>query len=780
MDNKDGKKVQNLSLSEQIVKYRYFILIVFVVLVILAGVFLPTMLKKVNYDISSYLPEDYKTTQGFRFLSENFNIYGDIELGIHSPDENKVKAAVDKIKSDVEGVTMCAWQGDFDGLEGVVPPEKIDELKAIFKDGDDYLVLISLKYGSSSKEAVNRYAQITSIIDQEVGENSYVATGMTSQGADLFTNTLGEFWKYALIAIAFVIVILVLTTNSVSEPVVLIMTILLSILINLGTNAIFSSTSIVTFAITAVLQLGLTMDYAIFLLHQYREELKTHLDPKEALTSAIPKSAKAIFASAATTICGLLALLVMKFRIGPDIGISVAKGIVLSLFTVLLLQPCLMLMFEKVRVKTTHRCLDFHYKTPVKHSIRGKNIIALVFIPVFIIALLVNVDSMPWSLKYTYVHFTKDKVVSDELKNAQRMSLEMNNQVMVALPLYECEYNEDGDITDVTLYYDEQYAFLEKIDGMIDRGDVKFSLGLFAILDKDTIIEYQGMDFALQDILKLVIQYPDIVPDEYKSMFNSYISNGYSIYTVAISTKYDIESQEAFDLLDEIDGYATDIFGEYGQIYMTGCLQGAYDFAKVTPTDNMWVSIISAIAIFIILLFTLRSFKFSTVLVALIELGIWINLILQWVFYAGTINFMAYIIISAIQLGSTVDYAILIATRYREYRKRFEPRQSAYMATTKSSMAITTSALILGSACFSVSLVTSNIIVQQLCELIARGAVIAGVLVIFVLPALLVAIDKRRGDEIHFPITPGYIRNYKYRKKKKKVVIETPPEETAK
>ena len=437
-------------------------------------------------------------------------------------------------------------------------------------------------------------------------------------------------------------------------------------------------------------------------------------------------------------------------------------------------------MFEKVRVKTTHRCLDFHYKTPVKHSIKGKNIIALIFVPVFIIALLVNVDSMPWSLKYTYVHFTKDKVVSDELKNAQRMSLEMNNQVMVALPLYDCEYNEEGEITSVNLYYDEQYEFLEKVNGMIDRGDVKFSLGLFAILDKDTVIEYQGMDFALEDILKLVIQYPEIVPDEYKSMFNSYISNGYSIYTVAISTKYDIESQEAFDLLDEIDGYATEIFGQYGQIYMTGCLQGAYDFAKVTPTDNMWVSIISAIAIFIILLFTLRSFKFSTVLVALIELGIWINLILQWVFYAGTINFMAYIIISAIQLGSTVDYAILIATRYREYRKRFEPRQSAYMATTKSSMAITTSALILGSACFSVSLVTSNIIVQQLCELIARGAVIAGVLVIFVLPALLVAIDKRRGDEIHFPITPGYIRNYKYRKKKKKVVIETPPEETAK
>ena len=357
------------------------------------------------------------------------------------------------------------------------------------------------------------------------------------------------------------------------------------------------------------------------------------------------------------------------------------------------------------------------------------------------------------------------------------MALEMNNQVMVAVPLYSYIYDEDGDIVDFDLYYAEQYKFLEKINGMEQRGDVQFTLGLCSIFEETRIYDFKIGDttlhLTLKQVLTMILENPDMVPDEYKSMFNSYISNGYSIYTVAISTKYDIESQEAFDLLDEMDGYATEIFGEYGTVYMTGCLQGAYDFAKVTPTDNMWVSIISAIAIFIILLFTLRSFKFSTALVALIELGIWINLILQWVFYAGTINFMAYIIISAVQLGSTVDYAILIASRYKELRKRFEPRQAAYIATTKSAMAITTSALILGSACFSVALVTSNLIVEQLCALMARGAIIAAVIVIFVLPAILVAIDKPRGDEIHFLRTP-YVRNYKYRKKKKKEVPEKP------
>ena len=762
-----------MKFGEQVVKYRYIILIVFVVLFVLACVLLPKMIKSVNYDISSYLPADYSTTQGYNFLSKNFGIYGDVEIGIRTSEIEKLRNSVAEMRK-VTGVSMLIWEEDVDSIVDFGLMEETDEqyqkMHSLFTDGTNHLILVTLDHGPSSKEALASYNGIADILNRDFGKGNYFSSGMTGQAADLFENTINEFWKYALIAVAFVIVILILTTNSVTEPFVLLLTILISILLNLGSNALFKSTSIVTFACSAILQLGLTMDYAIFLLHQYRLELQKTPDPKVALSRAIPTSTKAILSSALTTVGGLLALMVMKFGVGPDLGLTVSKGIILSFLTVILLQPCLMLMLEKARVKTTHKCLDYHFKSPVKGSIKHRWIIALLFIPVFVVSLLVNIDSMPWSLKYTYVHFTKEKEVAEEFKTVQKMSNDMGQQVMIAVPLYKKETDTEGNEV-YTYYIDEQYKLLEKLDSLQERDDTSFSLGLFAMLDKDKeydLYNLVGIHTAMHvdELVPLIVENQDMIPEEYAGMINSYLSNGYTIYTVGINTKYDVESKEAFAILDEIRATMNDLFGNYGQTYMTGFTQGAYDFAQITPTDNMWVSIISVIVIFVILLFTLRSLKFSTVLVALIECGIWLNLLTQWIFYGGTINFMCYIFIGAVQLGATVDYAILISTKYKEFRKRFEPRQASYMATTQSSMAITTSALIMGAACASVAMVTSNTIVQQLCTLIARGSLISAVLVIFVLPALLVVIDRTKGNEIHFERTPN-LRKFKFKKKKK-------------
>ena len=796
-----------MKFGEQVVKYRYIILIVFVVLFVLACVLLPRMIKSVNYDISSYLPADYSTTQGYNFLSKNFGIHGDVEIGIRTTEIEKLRNSVAEMRK-VTGVSMLIWEEDVDSIVDFGLMEETDaqyqKMHSLFTDGTNHLILVTLDHGPSSKEALASYNGIADILNRDFGKGNYFSSGMTGQAADLFENTINEFWKYALIAVAFVIVILILTTNSVTEPFVLLLTILISILLNLGSNALFNSTSIVTFACSAILQLGLTMDYAIFLLHQYRLELQKTPDPKVALSRAIPTSTKAILSSALTTVGGLLALMVMKFGVGPDLGLTVSKGIILSFLTVILLQPCLMLMLEKARVKTTHKCLDYHFKSPVKGSIKHRWIIALLFIPVFIVSLLVNVDSMPWSLKYTYVHFTKEKEVAEEFKTVQKMSNDMGQQVMIAVPLYKKETDTEGNEV-YTYYIAEQYKLLEKLDSLQERDDTSFSLGLFAMLDKDKTYNLFGLSLSAEDLIKVLIYLrennvdpnnPDDLGDlvifmidnnmislsldelidlmnntdlsnldmSQGDMINSYLSNGYTIYTVGINTKYDVESKEAFAILDEIRATMNDLFGNYGQTYMTGFTQGAYDFAQITPTDNMWVSIISVIVIFVILLFTLRSLKFSTVLVALIECGIWLNLLTQWIFYSGTINFMCYIFIGAVQLGATVDYAILISTKYKEFRKRFEPRQASYMATTQSSIAITTSALIMGAACASVAMVTSNTIVQQLCTLIARGSLISAVLVIFVLPALLVVIDRTKGHEIHFERTPN-LRKFKFKKK---------------
>ena len=755
-----------MKLGQDIVKYRYIIMGVFVGLVVLACCLFPSMMEKVNYDFTSYLPKGYMTSDGYDFLSQNFNIHGDVEIGIFNPSpdaKTQIEQTVTEISS-LEGVSMAVWAGSLDYfLDFGVYKETDQEFKdllSILTDGKNWAVLVTLEYPPSSREAMVIYDEITAILNQNHGDNFY-CSGMTMMAGELYSGTVDELWLYMLIAVILVVIILAFTTNSIMEPVILLMSIGISVLINLGTNAIFPSTSIVTFACSAILQLGLSMDYAIFLLHQYRHELKSTLDPKEALARAIPKSAKAIFSSALTTMGGLLALMVMKFEIGADLGIAVAKGILLSFLTVVLLQPCLMLLMDKARIKTEHKCFDFKFRPAVKGAIKNRKWIALLFVPVICFSVLINLPNMPWTLDYTYVHFMETPKVKDEMKDAQALAIEMGNQVIIAVPCYHYEINDKGNIIVNEVYVDKQYQFVDRLDQLKDEGKISYSLGLFPMIPQGKKV--MGID--METAIKLVAVLGDNLTGDME-MLRFYVNAGYTLYTVGINDVYDVESAESFAILDEINAIASDIFGEYGPVYMTGYTQASYDFAKVTPTDFMWVTIISVLVIFAILLFSLGSLKYSVMLVALIECGIWINLLLQWVFSGGTINFMSYMVIGAVQLGATVDYAILIATRYREYRKRLAPTQASYMATTSSAMAVTTSACILASATAVVALISTNLIIKELCFLVARGAIISALLVLFVLPALLVVIDRRDlRRELPIPLTPR-LRKWHFKSKK--------------
>ena len=755
-----------MKLGQDIVKYRYIIRGVFVGLVVLACCLFPSMMEKVNYDFTSYLPKGYMTSDGYDFLSQNFNIHGDVEIGIFNPSpdaKTQIEQTVTEISS-LEGVSMAVWAGSLDYfLDFGVYKETDQEFKdllSILTDGKNWAILVTLEYPPSSREAMVIYDEITAILNQNHGDNFY-CSGMTMMAGELYSGTVDELWLYMLIAVILVVIILAFTTNSIMEPVILLMSIGISVLINLGTNAIFPSTSIVTFACSAILQLGLSMDYAIFLLHQYRHELKSTLDPKEALARAIPKSAKAIFSSALTTMGGLLALMVMKFEIGADLGIAVAKGILLSFLTVVLLQPCLMLLMDKARIKTEHKCFDFKFRPAVKGAIKNRKWIALLFVPVICFTVLINLPNMPWTLDYTYVHFMETPKVKDEMKDAQALAIEMGNQVIIAVPCYHYEINDKGNIIVNEVYVDKQYQFVDRLDQLKDEGKISYSLGLFPMIPQGKKV--MGID--METAIKLVAVLGDNLTGDME-MLRFYVNAGYTLYTVGINDVYDVESAESFAILDEINAIASDIFGEYGPVYMTGYTQASYDFAKVTPTDFMWVTLISVLVIFAILLFSLGSLKYSVMLVALIECGIWINLLLQWVFSGGTINFMSYMVIGAVQLGATVDYAILIATRYREYRKRLAPTQASYMATTSSAMAVTTSACILASATAVVALISTNLIIKELCFLVARGAIISALLVLFVLPALLVVIDRRDlRRELPIPLTPR-LRKWHFKSKK--------------
>lgn len=826
-------------MGKGIVKARYIILAVFVALIVVSVIFLPKMISKVNYDLTSYLPEGYETRDGYEFLSETFNIHGDVEIGVETSREKMSKAA-ERIFA-LDGVTNTVWaeylemlvqfgvyspdSEEFGALYDVLtdaPVPTIDsEGNFVYDQGTyNWALLITLKYPPSSQEAIKIYGQIVDILNEEVGENNFAASGMTEQANALYETVFDEIWLYCLIAGIVVLIILLVTTNSLIEPIILLLTMVISIIINMGTNVIFPSTSIITFACGAILQLGLSMDYAIFLLHQYRAELRSNLDPKQALAAAIPKSAKAVASSALTTVCGFLALLCMQFEIGTDLGLTLAKGILCSLLTVIFLQPCLMLLMNKAHMKTQHKCLDFHFRAPVKRCIRDRKwavgVVALLFIPALVASNF---------LHYNYVKFMPDK---DDTSVKYSMAKELGNQVMVVVPNELIDENGNP-ILDENGYHqyliEENYDFVEKLQQLgaekvtveykgenITVDKISFMLGMYVMFPEDGTLKIPVSDtktltLTLPQMLKLVDvfnmfqgsespNYAEIVQKineiiapqelniielmklagsgmtEQMSMLQSYMSGGYTMYTVGITyPEIDNESQTSFDILDEVKAIANDTFGDTGmRCYFTGYTQGAYDFAAVTPNDYTLVTIISIVAILAILIVTLGGIKFPVLLVALIEFGIWVNLAMQFIFAGGGVNFMSYLVISAVQLGATVDYAILITTKYRNLRKRFEPRQASYMATTSSVMSVMTSALIMAGACFSVYFVTSNLIIKEMTFLMARGSIISAILVIFVLPALLVVADKVRGNELHIMRTP-FLRPYNRKRVQKYVPV---------
>ncbi len=765
-----------------VVKYRWFFVSLFAIFLVASTVLLPKMIHKVNYDLTSYLPAGYSTLEGYKFL-KHFNIHGDIEVGVNT-DEKTVRKIADELKK-INGVTTLIWADQIDylhklgiyDLNNQAERDKFLKLRRIMTDAPleasngkyNYVLLMGLSSPPSNPESIKIFKETKKIL-QKYAPNSFSLFGMTEQANALFDSVFNEIIMYMLIGGIVVLIILGFTTSSLAEPIILILTLTISILINLATNALFKSTSIITFACTAILQLGLSMDYAIFLLHKYRDELKKTSDAKTALANAIPKSGRAILTSALTTIGGLLSLLAMKFTIGYDLGLSLAKGIFCSCLTVLFLQPALMLMLDKARIYTAHKALNVHFKYGIKKSIQGRHITAIILLLLFFPMFFATKD-----LKYTYVHFLPKHT---EQSVHYKMAETLGNQVMFMLPT--TYVNEDGS---TEYLIEKNYNFLKKLEQVENVDSV---LGLYSqfpenatikgakvwqlIEDKNLADKYGGLkpflvdssnksiDYSLKDVLQLSQLFANEIP-EIKQLF----SNGYTIYTIGINPKIDIESDECFKLLDKIQKLAEEEFNGYGKIYSTGIARSAYDFAKVTPGDLLIVTLVSIAVVLLLLIVSLKKIKLSFLIVALIQFGIWLNLVLQFI-TGGTINFMAYLFITAIQLGATVDYGILVTTKYLKNRERYSPTGSAYMATQSSVMSILTSALIMAGACLSVYFVSSNLVVKEMTLLIARGSIISTILVLFLLPALLILSDKKRV----FDIAPkGYehIRRSRYRTK---------------
>lgn len=789
-------------------------LVVGVIAALLVLSFIGLLFVQKNGDVTSYLKDDTDTMIGKSVLEEAYSIQGDLNIAISYLSKDQVQTIYDAIKNDSELKTMYVterdgkevrssiiskdvWIGTFDmilelgnggigglveGIDPVVAQEIYDSAAKNYVKTTElgngtvvttYLLSFYLKSAASDNVTIDALDRIEQIINDNINqqksaglisetisaESCYYFGGTAENARILVASSVGDMPIFVAIAVVAVFFILLFTSHSYLEPLVFLATLGISILLNMGSNIIagnpVGTISTITSSCSTILQLALAMDYAIFLMHTYYEELRVKLNPRDAMISALPKTLASISASALTTIGGFIALFFMQFGMGYDLGFVLAKGVLLSLLTVIILQPVLIVLFNKPIMKSQHSWIVEPRLGFVSKNITKKGVaIAVIAICAVICLPCAYFQSLT---PLTYIS-TTEATPTEQMTAPQYVLQGSSNQVIVMVP-YSAK---EGDESDTSDYVQKQYEFIHYLK--TELGQKEGEHGAQDILSLCTIIPQNRFEEIANHQNGIVMVFIE------GNFVKSYAPDGgaereYMLYTLNLEGHP--EDEESYASIAAIRAKAAEIFGvSEGEIYMTGLAQGASDLAAVTPDDFMLVNILSAVIIFVILLFTFRSFITSLILLAVIEAGIFFNLAIVYFVsllapfapgllsvFSGEINFMAYLIVSAIELGATVDYAILFTAKLGEEKaKGCRPERAIRNAIYRSAPSVTTSAAILIAVCLAVNLISSNMIVRQITELIARGTFFSYILVFTLLPSIMLfkekahaAILKRRG-----------------------------------
>ena len=789
-------------------------LVVGVIAALLVLSFIGLLFVQKNGDVTSYLKDDTDTMIGKSVLEEAYSIQGDLNIAISYLSKDQVQTIYDAIKNDSELKTMYVsekdgkevrssiiskdvWIGTFDmilelgnggiggfieGIDPVVAQEIYDSAAKNYVKTTElgngtvvttYLLSFYLKSAASDNVTIDALDRIEQIINDNINqqksaglisetisaESCYYFGGTAENARILVASSVGDMPIFVAIAVVAVFFILLFTSHSYLEPLVFLATLGISILLNMGSNIIagnpVGTISTITSSCSTILQLALAMDYAIFLMHTYYEELRVKLNPRDAMISALPKTLASISASALTTIGGFIALFFMQFGMGYDLGFVLAKGVLLSLLTVIILQPVLIVIFNKPIMKSQHSWIVEPRLGFVSKNITKKGVaIAVIAICAAICLPCAYFQSLT---PLTYIS-TTEATPTEQMTAPQYVLQGSSNQVIVMVP-YSAK---EGDESDTSDYVQKQYEFIDYLK--TELGQKEGEHGAQDILSLCTIIPQNRFEEIANHQNGIVMVFIE------GNFVKSYAPDGgaereYMLYTLNLEGHP--EDEESYASIAAIRAKAAEIFGvSEGEIYMTGLAQGASDLAAVTPDDFMLVNILSAVIIFVILLFTFRSFITSLILLAVIEAGIFFNLAIVYFVsllapfapgllsvFSGEINFMAYLIVSAIELGATVDYAILFTSKLGEEKaKGCRPERAIRNAIYRSAPSVTTSAAILIAVCLAVNLISSNMIVRQITELIARGTFFSYILVFTLLPSIMLfkekahaAILKRRG-----------------------------------
>lgn len=669
-----------------VVKLRVPILIVSVLLLIpsIFG-FLST---RINYDILSYLPSDIETMKGQDIMLDEFGKGGFSLVMLDGMDDKDVEKVKEKIEK-VDHVCDVLW---YDTLADVSLPKEVlpDDIYDFFNTDNSTMMAVFFDEATSADGSLEAVKEIRSI----AGEQCFVS-GMSSVVEDIKDLTMQEAPMYVVIAVILTSIILALTMDSFLIPLFFMLSVGMAIIYNMGTNFIQGEISFITEALAAVLQLAVTIDYSIFLWHSYKEEKEKHPgDNKEAMAIAIGKTITSVVSSSITTVAGFLALCFMSYELGMDMGIVMAKGVVIGVICCITVLPSMILVFDKALEKTMHKDLVPSLEKPSKFIIKHHAAFIVLFIVVLIPAVYGQIN--------TNVYYNLTDTLPKDL-----------NSVIANTKLDE-EYNMATThmlLVDADMKPKEVNSMLDEM-GKVDG--VSFSMSL------DTLI---GPSIPRE-----------IVPDSVTKILKS---DKWQL--MLVGSEYKVASDEENAQIDEL----SKILKSYDKDGMLiGEAAATKDLIDITDHDFKVVNIVSIAAIFIIILIALRSVSLPIILVAVIEFAITVNMGVPC-FTNTTIPFIASVVIGTIQLGATVDYAILMTTRYKTERNTGKDKHEAVtIALTTSMKSIMVSALGFFASTFGVGVYSSVDMISQLCTLMSRGAIISMITVICILPSMLMLFDK--------------------------------------
>ena len=753
-------------LAEFIVDKRKLLLIIFIAAAI--GSVIMSSHINVIQELTDYLPDDTETSIGLDVMDEQFTTFGTAKVMVQNVTYDQAKVIADQLK-DIKGVSAVDFYEEDEDDENNDTEEKEFTNSEDMRDSyQDLAALYSISFETPEDDSLAQAA----IADVRTALKDYDAWFYTTVDKDDAADLQDDMKVILVIAVIIIVGVLLFTSGTYMEIAIFMLVFGMAALLNMGTNFIFYNISFVTNAVATVLQLAMAIDYAIILFHRFMEE-KGKVNTREALVRALEKGIPEISSSSLTTMAGMVALMFMQFGIGLDLGRVMIKAILLSMLSVFGFMPGLIMLWEKQIDRTLHKSFVPNIEFWGKIVLAIRHVTLPVFAVVMVVACFLSVNC-----NYVYDNSSVESAKMNEYMTAKReisKVFDLDNTLAVVVP--KGDYDSEARImkeveslpmvdstlglANVTVDDDEQYVLTDSLtpQELADITDMdidtirllyrfyawkeeKYGAFLNSIDDFEIPLlsmidfiygeeENETFDFSadfsqdIQDMHKTVSDAREqLEGDEYSRML--------------VMTTGPIEGDEIFHTIDQIRDIA---YQYYHEVYVVGDSTSDYDLSKSFTQDNLMVSIMTAVFVAIILLFTFTNYSIPLILVATIQTSIWINFSIPAVTGTGMF-FLSYLIVSSIQMGATIDYAIVITSRYTAYRKENVDKRTAIIKTLNESFpTIITSGTIMTSAGFVIGQITSNPVIASLGTTLGTGTLTSIILVMLILPQLLYAFD---------------------------------------